>query len=236
MDTILCERRTYADKPYTHTHPYGQLIVPIHGSLSVTVGQVKTGEEQSVIFIPPEAAHSFYARTSNQFFVIDAPLGYLPRDLDGLPRFYPLDGRWKALRALLSEEVGDGPVSSQRLADLFRYISGLLEDGQDSASLAYIRENFTTSLTVQRLAELEHFHPTYYVEWFKRRFGKSPIAYIRDLRLHKAKELLQHTAFSVLQIAQQVGYENQSTLTRLFRQDLGMTPRQYREKSRGHGK
>lgn len=231
MDTIQCERRTYADKPFTHTHPYSQLVVPIQGTLSVSVGQATTGEEQSVIFIPPQIVHSFYAKTSNQFFVIDAPAFYLSNELSEFPQFYPLDGRWKALRALLFEEVGNEPASNQRLADLFRYVSGLLGEQRNSASLDYIKVNYNKTVTVQQLADLEHFNPTYYVEWFKRRFGQSPISYLRDLRLHKAQELLVHTTFSVMQIAQQIGYENQSTLTRLFQKDLGMTPREYRRKN-----
>jgi AraC-like DNA-binding protein len=40
------------------------------------------------------------------------------------------------------------------------------------------------------------------------------------LRLGKAQELLQNTDYTIMQIAYQIGYENQSTLTRLFQQEI----------------
>lgn len=232
MDAILCERRTYVEKPFTHAHLYGQLIIPIYGSLNVSVHQATSGEGEKVIFIPPGCPHSFYAKTSNQFFVFDIPVFYLPKGIGEVAQFYQFNGHWQAVRSLLFEEVGHIPTTSQRLADLFRYISGLLNEDKPSTSFDYIRKNFDKSITVQQLSEIEHFNPTYYVEWFKERFGDSPIAYMRSLRLDKAKELLANTNYTVMQIAQQIGYENQGTLTRLFQKEIGMTPGAYRKKYR----
>jgi AraC-like DNA-binding protein len=232
METILCERRTYANKPYTHAHDYGQLVIPIHGALSISVGPMTADKQQHVVYVPPATAHSFYARAANQFFVFDAPVCYLPQGLQANGSFYALDGRWQAIRHLLAEEVGDGPASSQRLADLFRYISGLLASEAEAASLTYIKRHFAQRLTLEQLAAIEHFNSTYYVEWFKRKYGLSPMVYIRDLRFRKAQELLIHTDYTIMQIAQQIGYENQATLTRLFQSQSGMTPREYRDKNR----
>lgn len=232
MDAILCERRRYVDKPFTHAHFYGQLIIPIYGSLIVSVCQKISGEGENVIFIPPGCTHSFYAKASNQFFVFDIPVFYLPKEIGEVTRSYQFNGRWQAVRSLLCEEVGSMPVTNQRLADLFRYISGLLKEDQTSASFDYIGKNFDKAITVQQLAQMEHFNPTYYVEWFKQRFGTSPISYMRELRLVKAKELLANTHYTVMQIAQQIGYENQATLTRLFQKEIGMTPGAYRKKYR----
>lgn len=232
MEEILCERRIYADKPFTHAHSYSQLIIPIHGSLTVSIGQTIGEEEKKVIFIPSELVHSFYAKASNQFFVFDVPTSYLPKGMATTAQFYPFSGRWQAIQSLLFEEVGNTPVVSQRLADLFRYIAGVLKEEKVSPSFDYIRKNFHKPITVQQLADLEHFNPTYYVEWFKQQFGTSPIAYIRDLRLCKAQELLTHTSYTMLQIAHQLGYANQETLTRLFRKEIGMAPGEYRKNYR----
>jgi AraC-like DNA-binding protein len=231
LDTILCERRTYTDKPFTHAHSYGQLVIPIYGALSISVDRLTVERQENIVFVPPDTAHSFYAHTANQFFVFDAPVFYFPNRLGGDLRFYSLDGRWQAIRSLLFEEVDNGPASSHRLTDLFRYIAGLLEQDQAS-SLQYIKHNFEQSITINQLAAIEHFNPTYYAEWFKQKYGTTPIAYIRHLRFDKAKELLATSDYTVMQIAQQVGYENQSTLTRLFQQQMGITPREYRENTR----
>jgi AraC-like DNA-binding protein len=196
------------------------------------VNQATAEVEQNVIFIPTETSHSFYSKASNQFIVFDAPASFIPRGMGQSTRLYPLDRRWQAVKALLLEEVGDEPATSQRLTDLFRYISGLLNEEKCSPSFDYIRNNFDKPITVPQLAKMEHFNPTYFVEWFKRKFGTSPISYIRELRLGRAQELLVSSDYSIMQIACQIGYENQSTLTRLFQKELGITPREYREKYR----
>lgn len=67
---------------------------------------------------------------------------------------------------------------------------------------------------------------------FKRRFqkctGLSPIQYVHALRLEEAKQLLESTDNSIESIAEQVGYEDSSFFSRLFRREVGLTPSQYR--------
>lgn len=232
MDSLLCERRTYEDTPFSHAHSYSQLIIPIHGSLTISAGQTIKEEGQDVILIPSALHHSFYAESSNQFFVFDIPSFYWPNRLAGNIRCYSFDERWQAIRSLLFAEVGHRPAANERLVDLFRYIAGVLQEERQSPSVAYIKEHFYQPLTIQQLADLEHFNPTYYVEWFKQQYGKSPMAYIRELRLAMAQELLTNTGYTLLQIAQQIGYANQETLTRLFRKEIGITPGEYRKKYR----
>lgn len=35
MNNIICEKRVYGDKSKIHTHNYGQLILPMKGSLNI---------------------------------------------------------------------------------------------------------------------------------------------------------------------------------------------------------
>lgn len=69
---------------------------------------------------------------------------------------------------------------------------------------------------------------------FKRRFqkctGLSPIQYVQTLRLEEAKHLLESTDTSVESIAGEVGYEDASFFSRLFRREVGLTPSQYRRR------
>lgn len=52
------------------------------------------------------------------------------------------------------------------------------------------------------------------------------------LRLDRAKTLLRETNLSILQIAQQVGYDHHTSLTRLFKQLEQTTPQAYRQRTR----
>lgn len=69
---------------------------------------------------------------------------------------------------------------------------------------------------------------------FKRRFQKStgltPIQYVHALRLEEAKHLLESTDRSVENIAGEIGYEDTSFFSRLFRREVGLTPSRYRRR------
>ena len=235
---LVCDRRTYAESPYHHVHEFAQLVIPIQGALSIAIeNNFYRGEEPQVLFVPPRTVHSFHSAAGNRFFVFDIPQEILATDRVEYGLCCRLDARWQAIRTLLFAEVGDGErAAGRRICELFRYVLRLLEKPEASPSIAYIRENFHRPLTIKELADMEHYHDSYYYEWFYKQTGMTPMSYIRQLRLERAKLLLAETGYSLLQIALQVGYANQATLSRLFMQYEGILPRNYRKSIRGRDK
>jgi AraC-like DNA-binding protein len=65
---------------------------------------------------------------------------------------------------------------------------------------------------------------------FKRLFGKTPIQYFRALQLAYAARLLRRTAQTVDDIAVIAGLGTRTTFYRLFANQFGMTPEEYRRK------
>lgn len=67
---------------------------------------------------------------------------------------------------------------------------------------------------------------------FSRRFnnatGKTPLHYIQDARINMAKDLLQSSNLSIGSIVEKTGYNDASHFSRLFHQNVGITPRKYR--------
>lgn len=57
--------------------------------------------------------------------------------------------------------------------------------------------------------------------------GKSPIEFIRVLRLKRAAQLLEKSQLSVAEIAYQVGFNNPKYFTKYFKTEFGMLPSQY---------
>lgn len=88
-------------------------------------------------------------------------------------------------------------------------ITGTAETGKINKVLAYIDERLQERLTVEELAKLVHFHPNYFVPYFKSLMGDSPIAYINRKRMERAKRLLTTGERSVTDIAAEVGMELQ---------------------------
>jgi transcriptional regulator GlxA family with amidase domain len=68
---------------------------------------------------------------------------------------------------------------------------------------------------------------------FQQATGFRPQAYLQSLRIAQGKDLLRHSNLAVSEIAWQVGLQDVSHFSRLFRQHVGMTPLSYREAVRG---
>ncbi|GEM_PF-141332 len=231
---LICETRTYTEKFYTHSHSYSQLILPLQGSLSIKTGKNELSlNDNHLFFLPPQCDHSYHSVGINKFLVLD-----IPRDIslillgDTLKHEIRqnLDERWKAIRYLLQEEVRS--ASKRGLYDLVKYACSFLLDEVRPTSIQYIHSNFHKSISIGQLAAIESFNESYYIEWFHRRTGMTPNAYIQKLRLQKAKEYLVNTDLSLLVISDLVGYKHQSSLTRLFMDHGEVPPREYRKKSR----
>jgi transcriptional regulator GlxA family with amidase domain len=68
---------------------------------------------------------------------------------------------------------------------------------------------------------------------FKRATGMTPLSYLQSLRIAGAKDLLRHSNLTVGDIAWQLGIQDVSYFSQLFRRHSGMSPLRYREAVRG---
>ena len=79
-----------------------------------------------------------------------------------------------------------------------------------------------------RAADLSRFH---LIRLFRQRYGVTPFAYQRNLRVERAREALRRGE-SLADTASEVGFADQSHLGRAFRHVMGATPGQYRRSFR----
>jgi YesN/AraC family two-component response regulator len=96
----------------------------------------------------------------------------------------------------------------------------------------YIETHYKSDITLTMLAEKINFSVYYLSHIFKKEMGCAPMQYLMTIRMEKAKELLQATNQTILDIAQQVGYSNANYFNMLFKRLVGITPGQYRRKSK----
>lgn len=93
--------------------------------------------------------------------------------------------------------------------------------------LKYIENHLSENLTIEELAKLVHFHPNYFIHFFKSIFGLSPIQYINKMRIEKAKLLLTTTDMTVTEIASSVGIQLYY-FSRSFKNNTGYSPSVFR--------
>jgi AraC family transcriptional regulator len=96
--------------------------------------------------------------------------------------------------------------------------------------LNYIRENITNNLSLAELATIAQVGSHHFANLFKRSTGLSPYQYVIQQRLAKAQELLKTTNRSIVEIAIESGFANQSHLTTVFQKNLSITPKKYRDR------
>lgn|GEM_PF-1418933 len=92
--------------------------------------------------------------------------------------------------------------------------------------LAYLEENLDLSL--QEAADRFYFNASYFSSLIKRRTGMSYSQYIHHLRMKRAKTLLLDKKLLVQEVAIQTGYQDPRYFSRVFRQEYGVSPDQYR--------
>lgn len=93
----------------------------------------------------------------------------------------------------------------------------------------YIQEHYTDpDLSVEMMCRQLHMSPAYFSTIFKKETGQSYIAYLTEVRLNKAVELLNSTNDKTYVIAQKVGYQEQNYFSYVFKKKFGVSPTRYR--------
>ncbi|MBD2258673.1 AraC family transcriptional regulator [Pseudanabaena sp. FACHB-2040] len=244
MNQLVGECRTYSALVDTHDHPYAQLLLTLQGELFIETPEADLVlDESRLVYLPPHCQHSFFARNTNQFVVLDIPRALVQANSLAAASAciqQRMNEQWRAVRNLIREDLSRGSPSTG-LRHLTNYALALLQDQQmprglkprpQARSQQHILDHYDQPLTLEFLAQLEGYTVGYFCEWFKKGTGQTPNAYLQQVRLDRAKELLAHSELTILEIAQTVGYEHHASLTRLFRQQESCSPQQYRQHSR----
>ena len=100
-------------------------------------------------------------------------------------------------------------------------------------ALRLINQNLAELPSLPELARKVGTHDKRLSALFREHMGSTVFAYVREARLRKSQELLSDSEMNVQDIADLVGFNSACIFTTAFRQRLGMTPSQYRQKARG---
>ena len=92
----------------------------------------------------------------------------------------------------------------------------------------YIAAHLNQKITNDALAQIAGLSTAHFFTVFKQTEGMSPHRFVLQCRVQRTQQLLTSTAMSVAEIADAVGFSNQSHCIHYFREIVGVTPGDYR--------
>ncbi len=94
----------------------------------------------------------------------------------------------------------------------------------------FVDDNYMQDIGIGQIAERLNITPNYLSTLFHKKTGTNFMSYLKNVRLHKAKELLSDPNMQIQQVAEQVGYFSTRHFARLFNEQFGQLPSEYRDR------
>lgn len=138
------------------------------------------------------------------------------RDLDQLTSLAEIDAWMKNIIQQLSNLV-----SENHNEQVLKSVQTVLQ---------YVERHYTEDIGLESVAEKVQLSPNYLSAIFKQTTGSSFIDYVTNLRMEKAKQSLMDLNVSIFEIAESIGYNSSQYFSRVFKNNVGITPSAYRNK------
>lgn len=126
----------------------------------------------------------------------------------------------------LREIMEDCPTDLEAVKELCDFFSSTL------LHLTMEREERLEQITLGQVAEHVSFNPEYFSRLFTRETGLHFVAYLNNLRMRRAVELLERTDKKIYEIAEEVGFSNVSYFSTVFKKNFGQNPNVYQRNAR----
>ena len=95
--------------------------------------------------------------------------------------------------------------------------------------IRYFNEHYQEKISLDRIARNMYLSTFYLSKIFKSETGDTPINYLIELRMEKARELLEAApGLSIQNVAEMVGYDDAYHFSKLFKKHYGEPPTKYK--------
>lgn len=98
-------------------------------------------------------------------------------------------------------------------------------------ALQYIHEYYNQGIKLEEISHNLNVSEEYLSTQFRKETGKTFSAILREYKVEKVKELLSSTALKMREIADLTGYSDAKYMSRVFKEEVGMLPSEYRKKN-----
>ncbi|MBC7960845.1 MAG: helix-turn-helix transcriptional regulator [Vallitaleaceae bacterium] len=114
--------------------------------------------------------------------------------------------------------------------DQLKLLKNRLFNKEINEAMVYINKNYQNPLKLSDIATYVGMNESYVSRLFKKSLHINFVDYLNRVRVEKAKALLKDGQLSVAETAFQVGYQNESYFSRIFKAVEGISPKQYQKK------
>ena len=233
----------------SHSHRPGCFGITLEGEFTEAFGsRSATRMPQTTFYRPPGEVHAnATGRMPARCFVLEFPphwvseVGVYGR-LPNVPRLFRGGRMTRLMHEIYRESQATDPASELAMEALILDLAATtIRDGTAGANHIVIQpwlrhvkarldECFRDELSLTELANEAGIHPVHLSREFRAKFSVSLGEYVRGLRLEAAMTAIAHSDRSLIAIALECGYTNQSHFSTAFRRFTGMSPSQYRAK------
>jgi len=102
------------------------------------------------------------------------------------------------------------------------------------AAINKMHETLNAPLSIQELSRSVNLSQGRLRQLFREATGRSPMQYLKNLRMQHAERLLQTTFFSIKEITFLSGEKDVSHFVRYFKRQHGLTPSEFRARTEPH--
>ncbi len=237
-----------------HSHYFTEIFYVTGGS-----GYMKIENEKiplaanSIVLIGAQVQHTEYSNTKD-------PLDYYVIGVEGLkinsthPSEYSLVQASSNTSAIhqcfenIMKEMDRKKEGYEEVCQYYLAILILLLWRKDNASYAlvdthnssrechkakqYIENNYHEKITLDSLSQICNLTKYYLSHKFTELYGISPMAYVTEVRIGVAKDLLKTTSYSIEEISEATGFSSGSYFSQVFQKVRGISPQQYRKEKK----
>lgn len=231
MPTNRISVRSYSEQLRSHFHDYHQLVMPLHGTIKINMGQFQ--DEVGIgdcLIIKSGQVHYFKADEQARFIVIDTQV--LPDNiLKANTEKVAIDNALLTYIQFVEIQLRNN-VNFALEAVIFDLFYQLLAqqsflqkcDKRIEKVLRIIKQDLSQNHPIDDLAKKAYLSNTQFKKLFKDSTGKTCKAYVTELRMEKAKALITHTDTPINIVAEYCGYQSPSAFSRKFRSHFNSSP------------
>lgn len=227
-----------------HGHADAHFMLVTSGNYETAARPGAASSEMLLIFNPAGTYHTDQLVGGGAFFTVTVPERCWPdeRRVPSAPAQIATPQAQMLVRRALRELAhwsADSSMLAQALCwELVGAMDGACEQRLPPRWLSLacdrLRDNHASPADLSRLSREIGVHPVHLTRTFRTFLRCTPGEYLRAWRLNRAAAALTAGASSLVQIAFENGFADQSHLSRHFQRAYGVAPGQYRRLTRGN--